>query len=1045
MKKNELKILWKKEKNEYTKHEIGSGVQNFVNEILMSDDIFKLKKGELSKKDSNRRNEFLLEKTKKQKRADIIIFITNDIIIPVEVEKYKNIKAGEQQIFNYQKAWNKKYGILTDGYTWRFYNNKIVIKEFTLDEILNKTNIFLTFWNEYTQVENYYLQFFEKTAEIFDYEDDLNLEENRKNFFDDITKLIDNFRKKLNLKGYFSNMSDQEQSKKSVEISYAYLIQFILYKTLADNDFHSFKTDLTERLKRVHKNLLNKSYGDILLVIKTISNNISKNIYKPFSNEQKIINQTLDKILDKPKNTLSEITPWLDIFIFIKQYNFTNIKNEIFGFIYENYLKQLYADKNKGQYFTAPKIVNFMLEEIGYSSEKLENKNEISIIDPSCGSGTFLYSAVRNIIESKQNTPNFEFSNIENLITDNVFGLDIEEFPLYLAEMSIIMKMLPLIINQKYNNPLEKKIKIFKTKDSIAEFLDVAIKNTVYDTQVDYQKNKQQMSLFTNELNLGYASYVRDEDDLKEMKQSLENKSEPRINRFRFDYIIGNPPYISFKQCSKLNYLFFQFQKEKKIRMNNIYGMNLHSIPTDKKKYAPNPNLYAYFIALGLALLKDNGKLSYIIPQTVLMAGDLDVIRYHLAKFTTIEKIIIFSNNMFIDRGVKQNKIVATSSLIFIVTKKAPAYLHETQIIRYKQKDSNINDTIENIEKNKNIYKYKISQNKLLKNVKNWNFLKFDKSFLEFYDKYKITSEDISLYYEHQSSKIEFDSQFYFDRGIKFPKIEIENKKNDNNFILPIFNKEKYSIDLSNKYIATEKLIFPFGSQGKKVFEQKYKIVWRYMNYDRFRFSDKKIMLDYNHIIISSDNKNELLYLFSLISSSLSTTILDAFFRNDNEKDILIGIKTIKKFIRIPKITERNKHIKTEIIKETQKILDYETKKLSDFVNFSEIMLQEFDNISTDKNNLCLHKNDKIYKLRINKNAELIELKFQNFKISKFNLQELKDFEIIDFEKIDELKTHINNLIFALYFNVRILQSDIKTIENVKNLCAKNKYYKISQ
>ena len=46
--------------------------------------------------------------------------------------------------------------------------------------------------------------------------------------------------------------------------------------------------------------------------------------------------------------------------------------------------------------------------------------------------------------------------------------------------------------------------------------------------------------------------------------------------------------------------------------MNDIYGMNLHSIPTDKKKYAPNPNLYAYFIALGLALLKDNGKLWFI-------------------------------------------------------------------------------------------------------------------------------------------------------------------------------------------------------------------------------------------------------------------------------------------------------------------------------------------------------------------------------------------------------------------------------------------------
>ena len=122
MKKKQIKALWEKEKSEYSKHEIGSGVQNFVNEVLMSEDIFNIKKGKLSTKDSERRNEFLLEITKKRKRADAIIFISEDIIIPVETEKYKNIKAGERQIFNYQKAWSKKYGILTDGFIWHFYN-----------------------------------------------------------------------------------------------------------------------------------------------------------------------------------------------------------------------------------------------------------------------------------------------------------------------------------------------------------------------------------------------------------------------------------------------------------------------------------------------------------------------------------------------------------------------------------------------------------------------------------------------------------------------------------------------------------------------------------------------------------------------------------------------------------------------------------------------------------------------------------------------------------------------------------------------------------
>ena len=58
--------------------------------------------------------------------------------------------------------------------------------------------------------------------------------------------------------------------------------------------------------------------------------------------------------------------------------------------------------------------------------------------------------------------------------------------------------------------------------------------------------------------------------------------------------------------------------------------------PNNGKKYAPKPNLYAFFIALGLALLKNDGKMAYIIPQTILTETDYDVLRYHLANRTTI-------------------------------------------------------------------------------------------------------------------------------------------------------------------------------------------------------------------------------------------------------------------------------------------------------------------------------------------------------------------------------------------------------------------------
>ena len=780
----QLKNLWNREKEQYRFQEIGSGVQRFVKEVLNSPEIFNLKKAELATPIENRKNEFLEEKAKKYKRADVIIFVDSERIIPVEVERYGNIKAGKEQLFSYQRVWEKKYGLLTDGNLWCFYNNKIILKQFRIDDILEKTDEFLEFWKEYIQPKNYYLQFFENLGQLELFEEDLSLESQRQNFFQDITTLIKSFKNKLNLKGYFDEIGEQESEKKAVEITYAYIIQFILYKTLVDNEFEDFKYDFQERLQRIYKDLKTETYSDIITKIKAISNIISKNVYHPFTKEQEFINQKLEDILNQPQNELADVTPWLDIFIFIKRYNFVNVRTEIFGYIYENYLKDLYVDEKKGQYFTDPAVVDFMLQQIGYTPEKIKDraekdKNSISLIDPSCGSGTFLYSAVRNIMEAIPNGSLDSSKEIEKLVNENIFGLDIEEFPIYLAEMSIIMRMLPLIINERYDNPVEKKIKVFKTNDSITEFMDTALKNTLSDIKVAYERSKGQTDLFAKRLDLGYSSYVRDEDDLKEMKRSLENL--PEIPRRRFDFVVGNPPYIGYNQCCKQGILIFKLIKEKQVKLNDIYGLNLHSTPDNRKKYSPKPNLYAFFIALGIALLKDNGKLCYIIPQTILTAGDLDVLRYHLVKFTTIEKIIIFSGKMFVGRGIKQNKPIPTSSLIFVLNRKQPNYLNQVEIIHYKDPDDEIEKCLENILNNKKVTKKKILQNKLLENVANWNFIKQDKTLLDLYDEYKRNSEDIAIYYSHAWAKQKFNSNFYFDIGFLLEPKEIKTTKDNNN------------------------------------------------------------------------------------------------------------------------------------------------------------------------------------------------------------------------------------------------------------------------
>ena len=283
-----------------------------------------------------------------------------------------------------------------------------------------------------------------------------------------------------------------------------------------------------------------------------------------------------------------------------------------------------------------------MRQQIGYTVKEIKSKiesgklNKLSIIDPACGSGTFLYKAVGEISRSFSPQTTETPRQIREIISNSIFGLDIAEFPLYLAEMNIIMRLLLFIVDEKYNNPIEKKIKLFKTKDSIAEFIDVEFGDTIVDQNTRYN----QLMIKFPEKELDYDSFMRDKNNLEETKKSLGREGE--IPRRRFDYVIANPPYVGYNECCKQKVLIFELIKKNKAKLNNLYGVNLHSTPNNRKKYRPNPNFYAFFIALGLALLKENAKLCYIIPQTILFAGDLDVLRYHLAKYVTIEKIIIF-------------------------------------------------------------------------------------------------------------------------------------------------------------------------------------------------------------------------------------------------------------------------------------------------------------------------------------------------------------------------------------------------------------------
>jgi len=1011
---NELRQKWNNNSEVYKIAELGSGVHDFINDILGHPDLFALKK--TPKKTATTPTYIHDTEKSKHGRPDFILYANKDVTIPCEAKCYTRIEEGVKQLRGYRSDYTKEYGILTDGFTWRFYRSNSY-EIWTLDQMLENPKLFRTFWETYLTPENYYTEILQPSGQriLFEESMDLNDSENRKIFFKETSQLIARFRTKIKI----------DDNKTALETSYAYLIQFILYKSLVDNRFVRFESEYKRFRQQIVAAIRNKDlYNLVVFQIRNISEYISKNIYQPFAQEQRAVNEILIADLQR-ELSIQDIAPWLDIVAFINKFDFSNLQNEIFGFVYENYLKDLYGN-NWGQNFTDPAVVDFMLDELGYTPKELaKDKTKISIIDPACGAGTFLYSAVDRIVEAFEGKgTKAEAVAIKELVDKNVFGLDIAEFPLYLAEMCILLRQLPLIVNELYNDPVEKKLKLFKTRDSISEFLDTGI--SAQERPVDLLSQVQAMAL-------DYKSFMRDDENLLEMLRSMQSNGEERL---RFDFVAMNPPYVGYLECLRQKTEFTQKIKDKSntsITLGNVFGVNLHSVPEHPKRYRPNPNLYAFFFALGIALLKENGKLCFIVPQTLLTAGDLDVLRYHLAKNVTIEKIFTFSANLFIGRGLQQNKAVPTSSMIIVAKKKKPDKNHAVKVIRFQFKTDKKGSDFTKLLKSKKRETKSIPQTTFAEHWDNWNFINHDAAFLRFYETYLQHSESIDIYHNHKLAKQHFNSEFWFDGGYAIDEKQTQETPAD--YAYPRINHRFYTIRDFRGYWknirsgnSPQRIDLTQGNQEYNLLDTQYKILWSYANTKRFYFTDKPVIWARNQYnAIGSNNRKELIYLFALLNSPLNYDILRKQLKNEKEKDFLISRSSLKDYVRIPIITKDNQKLKDKIITLTESMLAFESVILRDIVDFGRLNVQQFDTIGIEKNELLL-SNNKEFRLKIaDGKAKLVQKvikeKFQDKGFltgQTVSLTELKSLPGIDFDRQHDIKKEIDDIIFALYFNTPV-------------------------
>ena len=256
-------------------------------------------------------------------------------------------------------------------------------------------------------------------------------------------------------------------------------------------------------------------------------------------------------------------------------YDFSAIDADVLGTIYEQYLSHILKKtekrakltqnnahrKEQGIYYTPPYIVDYIVR--NSLGEPLKNKRinveTIKILDPACGSGSFLIKAFDVLNEYyHKNDKDYDQTQLDlntgltftrkvKILQDNIFGVDLDKQAVEIAQLNLLLK----ITEKEQSLPL----------------LEQNIKNG--------------NSLIEDERLAGDKAFNWKE----EFKQIMEVGG--------FDVVIGNPPYFNIKSDSELRYLSdFRFLSKGVV------------------------NSSALFVKRAIDLLKPNGYLGFIIPKS---------------------------------------------------------------------------------------------------------------------------------------------------------------------------------------------------------------------------------------------------------------------------------------------------------------------------------------------------------------------------------------------------------------------------------------------
>ena len=285
------------------------------------------------------------------------------------------------------------------------------------------------------------------------------------------------------------------------------------------------------------------------------------------------------------------------------EYDFKAIPADVLGAVYENYLgyklqktkkdlfgqdmalgKDLKKRKEQGIYYTPKFIVDYIVKNaLGPVLEKctsVEQLKKIKILDPACGSGSFLVAAFGEVLKKYQefNYPSSPYLKM-NILKENIYGVDLDGQAVQLARLNLLL------------NVFDSQFKL--------ENLDHNIKN-----------GNSLISGSDEELEKYFGKNYKEKEPFNWQEQFPEV-----FKQGGFDCIIGNPPWVSIKG------------KHKSIDFDKL---ELQYFTKNLNADTYRPNLFEMFIWKSLTLLKNQATFSFVVPDRLCTNEQFKKLREYL-------------------------------------------------------------------------------------------------------------------------------------------------------------------------------------------------------------------------------------------------------------------------------------------------------------------------------------------------------------------------------------------------------------------------------